>query len=311
MNRFFNTATPLAAGIAVAFAPLCAAALDFSSDAAAYISDPAFLPRQGQFLSYVSISREVFDEDFEPAGRAVDEHYSAQTDSYTERLGFGVTDRLSVAVAAGYFERDSYYTFPVRADVSQNIGLYDDPNFSVVYRAIEQEPNPVAVDIAASFAPGIAYDVPGSGSLALRVNREEHALTLQGEVGARYYGAYTDTDTLNGAPNRYGGQWTYFIGARGQFRPVPRWAINGGLVYTEERGYSVTRTPPFGDYTSGSDAVVRPYLALAYDLVPRRCTLDIEYAHDFISDRSLSGSINGSWINQSRDIYSLHLRVLF
>jgi hypothetical protein len=311
MIRSINAAVAFAVGLAAALTPPRVAALDLSSDSTAYISDPSFLPRQGQFFSYTTFSREVFDEDWQPAGRGIVEHYNADTDTYAERLAFGITDRLTVAVAASYFDRDSHYTFKVRPSVTEDIGLFDDPNFSAVYRAIEQNPGPVAVDIAASFAPGIAYDVPGSGSLSLRVNRVDHAITVQGEIGTRYYGSYSTTDTLSNEPSRLGGEWTYFIGARGQFRPVPRWAINAGVVYTEDLSYSVTRTPPYANYTDGSDASVGPYIALAYDLVPRRCSLDIQYAHDFISDRNLSGGINGSWISQSRDIYSVHLRVLF
>lgn len=290
------------------FLPILADALDFTSDTTRYLSDPSFLATQGQFFSHTTAGRETVNEDWQPAGGAINTHYSAVSNTYSENISYGITDRLNIAVNAAYLDRNAQETFTLFSPINRDTSQFLNPYLIAVYRAIEQGENPISIDIQASVAPSIVNNEPGTIGASLFINRELRSFTVQGEFGLHHNDAYSNSETLGGTTNRYSDQWGYLIGLRSQFRLTSAWAINAGIIYTESNDYSEISP---ANYTSGDVSAVSPYVTVAYDLVPKSCNLALEYDHAVISNQNFSGGINGSWINQSSNSYYLHLRVLF
>ncbi len=130
-------------------------------------------------------------------------------------------------------------------------------------------------------------------------------------MGATHYDSFNASDELNAATSHISPQWDYVLAVRTQLRPSWRWAVNGGVVYTRGDSYADTRSNGYTNYAVGASGVVDPYVEIVYKILPHRLNLGFEYDHEFVSDRSLSGGIDGTWLNQSRNVYTLRLRVVF
>ena len=300
----------LLVGVAIVW-PLSASAIDLTPDTTRYLADPSFLPLQGQLYSETTYSHATRDSDWKPVGGIVNEHYSADTNNYVQEVSYGITDQLSVSGSGSYSAETSHTTFPFfPAQYTIVAKQFDNPAFALTYRAIQQTESSVSIDLQASFAPPIVANVPGSGSIAMFVSRELRSLTIQGEIGASYAGSYKTGYTVSGATTSITGQAGYFLAARSQLRLTPQWAINGGVVYSKYLHDTVSSVA-FGSYVDTPGSSVTPYIALAYQIVPNKVDVAVEYDHGFIGNDNHSGSSNGNWINQSRNLYAAHLRLLF
>ena len=308
MTKFSSAG--LMVGVAIVW-PLAASAIDFTPDTTRYLSDPSFLPLQGQLDSITTYSHATRNLDWQPVRGIVNEHYSADTNNYVQGISYGITDRLSVSGSGSYSAETAHTTFPFfPAQYTIVAKQFDNPAFALTYRAIQQTESSVSVDLQASFAPPIVANAPGSGSVAMFVSRELRSLTIQGEIGGSYTGSYETGYTVSGLPTSITGQAGYFLAARSQLRLTPQWAINGGVVYSKYLHDTVSSVA-FGSYVDTPGSNVTPYFAVVYQIVPNKVDVSVEYDHDFIGDDNHRGSSNGNWINQSRNLYAAHLRLLF
>jgi hypothetical protein len=311
----------LLAGMALA-CPGTALAMDFTPDTTRYLSDPSFLPLAGQVFSETTYNSTHVDEDWFGQGATVSgEHYAASGNHYIETLLYGISDRLSIEAVGEYDHSTFNYSFMFQGPLRTTRSQFADPTFGATYRLIDQTESPVSVDANASFTPAIVDDEPASGSIGLAVSQEMRSLTLQLEAATGYAGSYESIGTLYGSTNDIGGHWNFSLAARSQIRINPQLAINTGITYAKSLGYSVSS--PFEivyngvisvhtlKYTERPDGTVSPFVALAYDIVPGQVNLAFEYDHLFIGDDHLGGATNGSWLNQSENLYAVHLRLLF
>jgi hypothetical protein len=307
----------LMAGIALA-APICACAADVTADATPYVSDPSFLPRQGEFYTETSYDYVTRDEDWRPGGGVITEHYTANSNTFLQQIQYGITNRLSVGGYGSYADTSEQFNYTFQPSTEVDVSRFNNPTFNATYRALEQFESPVSVYVEALFSPAIVANAPGSGGINVFVNRElrfatsrgEMGLTLQGEIGASDDNAYTTSNPLNGVASDVTGQWNYFLAERSQLRLTQRWAINSGVVYSKDLGDS-EQAAAGETYVIDSGTTVAPYVALVYAIVPSRANLALEYDHDFIGDDYRSGAINGTWTNQSQNIYELELFLRF
>jgi hypothetical protein len=308
MTKFSSAG--LMVGVAIVW-PLSASAIDFTPDTTRYLSDPSFLPLQGQISTVTTYSHATRDIDWQPVGGIVNEHFSANTNNYAQGVSYGITDQLSVSGSGSYSAETAHTTFAFfPAEYTIVAKQFNNPAFDLTYRVVQQTESSVSIDLAASFAPPIVANVPGAGSVTMFVNRELRSLTIQGEIGANYAGSYKTGYTASGAPTSITSQSGYFFAAHSQLRVTPQWAINGGVTYSKYLHETVSSVA-FGSYVDTPGSSVTPYFAVAYQIVPNRVNVAVEYDHGFIGNDNHGGSSNGNWINQSRNLYAAHLRLLF
>jgi len=312
LMRGFSRRAWLALGPLAAFCSTAwADGFDFTPDTTRFLSDPTFLTVAGQWYSETSAGRQVFNESWQPAGYGIVERYRADTDSYQQLIQYGVTNRLNVTLVGSYYEVSGHYTFTDRPAIDTSQSQFNDPELLVKYRAIMQTDDSVSLDLQLALSPGVVNGTPGSEGVAVFVNHQWQSLTLQAEGGATHYDSYTATDELNAATSRISTQWDYLLAIRSQLRASRHWAVNSGVVYTRNGTYSVTPSDGNSASSLGADSVIGPYVEVVCRILPRRLNLGFEYAHDFISDRSLSGAFDGRWLDQSRNLYTLRLRLIF
>jgi hypothetical protein len=309
--------------LTVAIVNLCPAfanAQDAATDAPPwYPSDPAFLPLRGQIFSETTIAYNTHEQDWQPNGQPVNEHYSVDSNGFFEKVQYGLTDRWSVGGSGLYSRMTEHYTYSFQPGMDVDSNRFDNPTFDLAYRAVEQIRSPVSVYVEATVTPAFISDAPRSGGIEAFVNRQlslqtagrDIGVTLQGEVSAQYFGAYTTNNPINGAPSDISSKWSYLLAGRSQFRLTRLLAVNAGVLYSNDSSNTVS-SPDFGQrFVTAAAATVAPYVALVFDIVPTRVNLALEYDHDFIQDDDRSGPNSGTWINQSGNVYALDLYLRF
>jgi len=304
----------------VAFAyPMSTWAFDFSPDNTPYLSDPSFLPRQGEVFLITTYDYTTREQDWQPAGGTINEHYSANANNYVQQAEYGVTSRLAVGATGSYTDTNGRYTYSSQPATEINTSRFDNPTFDLIYRAVGQLESPVSIYIEGLFVPGIVDNAPRAYGANLFVNREfgistsqgQIGLTIQGELGTLYNDCYTSTDPISGSTSDVTGRWSYFFAARSQLRLTSHWALDSGFVYSRDLAYSVVPSVVTDTSFVAPEAIVAPYVDVAFDIVPRRLSLTFEYDHDFIGDDRRGGATDGTWINQSQNYYAVHLFLLF
>ena len=290
--------------LGLAACPAAGRAADFTPDTTRYLSDPSFLPLQGQIYSETTYSHTDRTADFNFSDSAANEHVSGNGNHYSQSFSYGITDRLSVSADGSYSDTTQHYSFASGSPFSVGSNQFDDPSFAITYRAIEQAASPVSLDLKASYSPAAVDQTSQSGQIALFVSRELKFLTIQGEFGAAYTGQYDGRETST--VSDHNGYWNYFAGLRTQMRLTDRFAVNSGVVWSKN---SDIRSDSQGSF----DSTWSPYAALTYAVVPGHVDLAFEYDHDFVGDEHIhfAPGIDGKWTNGDENLYAVHLRLLF
>jgi hypothetical protein len=149
--------------IGLAAFPAPAQAVDLTPDTTRYLSDPSFLPAEGQIYSETTYSHADRSEDFKFADGFRSEHHSSGTDRYSQTFGYGVTDRLSLSASGSYSDAQDHYSFADGGSSSPRRSDFDNPSFAITYRAIEQTDSPVSVDVKGSYSPAAVGQTSQSG----------------------------------------------------------------------------------------------------------------------------------------------------
>lgn len=295
--------------VSLATCPAKGWAVDFTPDTTRYLSDPSFLPLQGQIFSETSYAHTDRTADFKFSNGATNEHLSGNGDHYSQSFAYGITDRLSVSAGGSYSDTTQHYSFAFGSPFSVGSSQFDNPSFAITYRAIEQVDSPVSLDVKTSYSPAAVDQTSQSGQIALFVNRELKLLTIQGEFGATYTDQYDGRQTSTATD--HGGFWSYLAGLRTQARLTDRFAVNSGVIWSKNSDISYEGQ----FFRDSSDGTWSPYVSLTYAVIPDHVDLTFEYDHDFVGDdhRTFSGAGfgNGKWANADENLYAVHLRLLF
>jgi hypothetical protein len=302
LRRLLSTSTLALLGLLAL--PSTGRAVDLSPDTTRYLSDPSFLPLEGQVYSETSYAHVDVSGDFTTVAGFKAEHFSSNVDRINQDFAYGITDRLTLSASAAYRFDSQHYTTPFGGSSSLENDDFENPTFGVTYRAIDQSESPVSLDLAASYSPAAVDATSQSGGVSLFVNRELKFLTIQGEASVSYVDAYNGRETQFATD--HDGYWNYLVGLRSQVRLTDRFAVNSGVTYSNSTDIKYDG----GAFRDSTDGTWSPYVALSYAVVPNRVDVAFEYDHDFIGDEHRSGGINGTWSN-SDNLYAVHLRLLF
>ncbi len=289
--------------LGLAAVPGTGRAVDLTPDTTRYLSDPSFLPLEGQIYSETTYSHTDRTEDFQPSHFPGQEHLSASTDSGIQYFSYGVTDRLSVNASGSYEGQSGHYSDGSATTRSD----FNNPSFGLIYRALDQTDSPVSVDVSGFYSPSAVSGQSQSGGGTVFVSRETKFATIQGYVGATYIDQYS-SDTSVFAP--HDGYWNYTAGLRSQIRLTDRFAINSGVAFSKESD----TTYEGGYFRDSPDGTWTPSVELDYAILPGKVDVAFQYQHSFIGDDHRSSpdyyGPNGKWTNNDENFYEVHLRLL-
>jgi hypothetical protein len=319
----------------LALAAACAAistpafAQDMESDSTRIISDPLYLPLQGQIYgetgyTYGSTSQDAFDS----TGTRTD-RTDIHLNQLSQQILYGLTDDLALDFSWAYdFSRDATRHIVGAGDVSRSSSGWTDPQFGLTYRVMDQRQSPLTFDVRADYSPDAfpakAATTDDEGTVARGGQMLDLGATLGHEgpvftAAAKFDALWFDTrDVLNrnsGDLTRTDSEWNYRLGLATQTRLSDAISVNAGVGHTfTNTGTVFNETAGLEHFSSGGD-VTDLNAALNYQVIPNAFVASLEYQHNFYQDTNnrypTSPTDNNSVRNKDEDLFGVTMRYVF
>ncbi len=301
-------------------------ALDFTTEASRIVSDPLYLPLQGQFFGATSYKYGTATQDeFDSTGAKVN---SARIDTNTieQQLMYGVTDDFTLRFDWSYDpSRDvSRHLVPTGSNTRSSSG-WTDPAFGATYRVLEQGNNPFSLDLRADYSPD-AFPAKGAtafdeGTVARGGQSADFGATIGHQtrdftIAATFDADYLDTRKIEnqtvGGFTRTDALWNYALGLDTQTRLTDQVSVNAGVGHTFiNNAYAFNTFNGLAHATRGGDATSLN-ASLNYHFVPNTVVGSIDYQHNFYDNsRNLfpTSPVSDSEIrNKNEDVIGVTLR---
>jgi len=317
--------TVVAGSAAVAAFCTPAFALDDALDNARILSDPLYLPMQGQLFGATSYDWGSTGEDSFDAAGARTAHSQITSNAADQTLMYGLSDDLTLRFNWGYDWRSISRHEQPSGGIFRSSSGWTDPSFGVTWRAIDQaQGNAFDLDLRGDWSPDFfpaktpATEDEGtiarggrSADLGLTFGRETRAFTLAGTFDALWYDTRTVLDQGTGFSNTTSPVWNYRLGLESQFRFDAPFSLNAGVGHTFNNDNTVFNgtTGLFHATRGGGYSDVRA--AVNYDFVPNTVVGSIGYQHNFYGDaRNLfADPANNTLVrNKDEDLVGVTLR---
>jgi hypothetical protein len=309
--------------------PFAAHAMDYDLASDRILSDPLYLPLQGQIYSSTSYDWATTTEDvFNAAGvKTASERINANPLNQT--FEYGVTDDLALSAAIGYDPSAATHINRVggTSTVHTDQG-WSDPTFGAIYRVLDQRTNPLTLDVGASYSPNVFSAKTASdtddGTVALggqewtfggTLGREMRDFTIAGTFGASYLGRRGSLNESTSDEIGISSTWLYSIGLATQTRFSDQLSLNAGAGYTFGHDANVLNQTTLVDHETRVNGTPNLNAALNYHFIPNILVGSVYYQHDFGggSDNVYAAlpADNTSIRNKSEDLLGVRLRYVF
>ncbi len=312
----------LAAAVAV---PLYARAQDFTPTGDRILSDPTYLPLQGQIYGQSGYSHERTNgAAFDSTGAHIASTRNT-LNAFDQHFAYGVTDALSVnlGIAYGFGTNTNANSTTVN---STNREGFEDPTFGATYRVLDQRTHPVSFDIFGDFSPdaiasrsasptqdGTVARGGGEGDFGFALGRETHVFTIRGAFTDKYLGGASTLNANTAAPIDTASYWVQSLSLQTQTRFTPRLSANVAYAYNFQGSPNVANTGTgvvFADHIGNNQDI---NASLNYHIIPNRLVGSVGYRHTFYIDRNEIFADPADDILQTRsgNTYSATLRYVF
>lgn len=287
--------TPIFAAAGILAATTQAFALDDTPDTTRIVSDPLYLPLQGQIYGATAYDWNSTTQDNFDATGARTSSTQATGNAVNQQFQYGVTDDLAIRLDWGYDWRDVSRHLVPTGDVTRSSSGWTDPSFGATWRALDQKGGgPFSLDLRADYSPD-AFPAKNATTedegtiarggqavdLGVTLGHETRDFTIAGLFDANYFdgrkvenqatGGFTTTDSL----------WEYTMGLATQARLGDAASINAGVGHTFTNNATVfnsntglTHVAQGGDFTDVN-------VAFNYHFVPNTVVGSIGYQHNF------------------------------
>ena len=287
INRYIVVLS-LAAAVS---APVLAAAQDFTPTGDRILSDPTYLPLQGQFsgetgYNYERTTGNLFDS---TGAQTATTRNSLNT--IRQRFTYGITDQLSInaGIAYGFDGRVSQNGLP-----GNNRSGFDDPTFGLTYRLLDQRKRPLSLDVFGEYSPDAFQSRSASDSqdgtvarggseagFGAALGHETRFFTIRGAFTDRYFGDSSSLNTTSGASADTSSYWVPTLGVQTQTRFTNRLSANVGFDYNfngnRNTVNSLSGVESINHVGDSQDVNV----SLNYHFVPNRLVGSLDYSHTF------------------------------
>jgi hypothetical protein len=308
--------------------PFAAHAMDYSLSSDRILSDPLYLPLQGQFYGSTSYEWASTSEDvFNAAGvKTASERIDANP--LNQLFEYGITDDLAVSAAIGYDPSATTHINPVGGTSTVRTAQgWTDPTFGAIYRVLDQRDNPLTLDVGASYSPNVFSAKTASdtddGTVALggqeltfggTLGREMRDFTIAGTFGASYVGRRGTLNESTGDDIATSSTWFYSLGLATQTRFSDQLSLNAGAGYTFGHNANVLNETTLVDHETHVNGTPNLNAALNYHFIPNMLVGSVTYQHDFGggSDNVYAVAADNTSIrNKSEDVLGVRLRYAF
>jgi hypothetical protein len=271
---------------------LAAKAQELAPSADRILSDPTYLPLQGQIYGATGYQYGVQTGDTtNAAGQGFSRSWN---DTYSQRLVYGLTNRLSFNLGLDYATIHARDTSPAGALSEGGRQGFADPSFGVTYRVIDQADHPFSLDVKGAYSPNLLplKSAAGSGDgtvaaggatgdIGLAIGRETKFLTVQASVVGHWIGPSDLDNMATGETIHTAGHWVPTVGLATQTRLTPRLSVNVNAAYNIEPAVNVVNQDTGVLYQSNRGDIGSLGMAVNYHFVPNRVVGSLTYNHSF------------------------------
>src|SRR5665213_2116032 len=134
-------------------APLLAYAQDLTPIGDRILSDPTYLPLQGQIFGQSSYDYERTNGNIFDATGAQTASTRNTTNTFRQGFAYGITDALSVNASMAYAFGDDRRVNLITGSAESNHSGFEDPSFGATYRLLDQRTHPLSFDIFGDWSP--------------------------------------------------------------------------------------------------------------------------------------------------------------
>jgi hypothetical protein len=313
------TALATALGLLALPAPLLAQDLTPSGDR--ILSDPTYLPLQGQVEG---------DSSYQYQGvTSTNSHATSGSNTIntlSQSLDYGLNDDVTVDVTENYSWSHAHSIPATGGGVYTSADGFSDPSFGLTWRALDQRhQQPLDLDFGVAYAPN-AIQATGatatetgtraSGGDALTLHTalgwETKAVTLQGYFNEERVGNTTVFGPMGFVATQ--SRWQPEIGIHTQARFTPQLSVNANAGYSFAQDADafntadgVPSTHEFGDYGTVGAAV-------NYHFIPNKLVGSLGYTHTFYGQTSTTYPLNPTFdVSEQRsgDALTAAMRYVF
>jgi hypothetical protein len=303
-----------------------ALALDDTADTTRIVSDPLYLPLQGQIYGATSYRWSSATQDNFDSGGLHTGSAQITGNALNQQFQYGILDNLALRLDWGYDWRSvSRHLVPSGTIVRSSSG-WTDPTFGITWRAIDQSGGgPFSLDLRADYSPdafpaknatpveeGTVARGGQAADLGLTLGHQTRDFTIAALVDANYFdgrrienqttGDFTTTDSL----------WSYTLGLESQLRLSDTASINAGAGHTFANDATVFNSNTGLTHFSRGGDFTDLNVAFNYHFVPNRFVGTVGYQHNFYDNtRNVFPTApvnNNSVRNKDDDIVGVTLR---
>ncbi len=275
-------------------------AQDATPDAARIISDPLYLPMQGQVYGATSYDwGSTSLNTFNAAGAQTSTSHVTSND-IGQQFQYGITDDFVLRLDWGYDTRATSRHLDPTGLVTRSSSGWTDPDFGITWRAVDQAAGgPFSFDLRADYSPDAfparSANADESGTVGRGGQEADFGFTLGHEtrdftIAGLFDASWLDTRTVlnqnTGDNTLTDSQWNYRLGLTSQWRFSPVLSMNAGVGHTFSNSTQVfddsnglLHIAHGGDYTDLN-------VALNYHFIPNTVVGSIGYEHNFYQNTS-------------------------
>jgi hypothetical protein len=270
-------------------------AFDDTPDTTRIVSDPMYLPMQGQFYGSSSYKWSSATDDVFDASGARTASTQSTGNSLAQQFQYGITDDLALRLDWGYDWRSVSRHLVPTGDLVRSSSGWTDPTFGVTWRAIDQaQGGPFSLDLRGDYSPDAfpnkSATVEDEGTIArggqafdigATIGHQTRDFTIAMLFDANYLDTRKAVNPTNGDFSTTDAQWAYTLGLETQLRLSDAASINAGAGHTFSNnatvfnsGTGLTHVSQGGDFTDLN-------VALNYHFVPNTVVGSVGYQHNF------------------------------
>ena len=305
--------------------PFSAHAMDYDLSSDRILSDPLYLPLQGQIYGQSSYDWATTSENIFNSTGVKTASERINSNPFSQTFEYGITDDLAVSGEIGYDPSVTTHINPVGGTSTDRTAQgWNDPTFGVVYRVLDQRSNPLTLDLGAGYSPNVFSAKTASdtddGTVALggqewtfggTLGREMRDFTIAGSFGAAYLGTRSALNETSGDEIGTSSSWLYTLGLATQTRFGDQLSVNAGAGYTFGHNANVINETTLVDHESHANGTPNLNAALNYHFIPNILVGSVTYQHDFGggSDNLYAVTTDDSSVrNKSEDLVGVRLR---
>ena len=258
-----------------------------------FLSDPAYLPLQGQVFGSTSydISQTNGDE-YDSTGTKTATR-KGWRDEITQELEYGVTNDFTVRLGDSYVPFDKSKNEPVGGGATdRDKSGFTDPSVGVTWRVIDQANHgPVNVDLLADYKANFIdsrTDNVGqggqSGEIGAAVSKVMPGFTIYGKAVADWYGDQSEFNPVNTNFTRTQSYWDYLVDLDTQTRLNDLFSINAGIGYVFANSARVANITTSVDHIAQPGDGLKLNAALNYQVIPNALVASLTY--DYTRDNT-------------------------